>query len=65
MKVQVDSTKCEAYGTCAGEAPNLFELDDFGYATAVGAGLVPGGDEQIARDAVAACPVAAIRVLDE
>jgi ferredoxin len=65
MKVQVDATKCEGYGTCAEHLASLFELDEWGYATAAGDGTVPPGDEDLARRAIADCPVHAIRVLDE
>ena len=65
MKIQVDSTKCDAYGLCAESAPHLFELDDFGYATARNDGLVPAGDEPAADEAIRECPVQAIRVLEQ
>jgi ferredoxin len=64
MKVQVDSTKCDAYGLCTETAPQVFELDDFGYATARDGGVVLDGQEDAAKAAIAACPVHAIRVLD-
>lgn len=64
MKVQVDSTKCDAYGLCAETAPRLFELDDFGYATARAGGVVPDDQEDAAQAAIAACPVQAVRVLE-
>lgn len=65
MRVQVDSTRCDAYGLCAEAAPNLFELDDFGYATARNGGEVPSGEEPKANQAIRACPVSAIRVLEQ
>ena len=64
MKVQVDSTKCDAYGLCVESAPQVFELDDFGYAPARNGGVVAGQDETDAQAAIKACPVQAIRVLD-
>ncbi|WP_426243606.1 ferredoxin [Nocardioides sp. LHG3406-4] len=64
MKVLVDSTKCEAYGTCAEIAPEVFELDDFGYAAALADGVVPAEHEDVARKALEACPVRAIRTVD-
>jgi ferredoxin len=64
MKIQIDSTKCDAYGLCAEAAPQLFELDDFGYATATNDGVVPGSDEAAAQQAISECPVSAIRVLE-
>jgi ferredoxin len=65
MKIQVDSTKCDAYGLCAETAPQLFELDDFGYATATNDGVVPEEDRAAADLAIKACPVSAIRVLEQ
>jgi ferredoxin len=65
MKVQVDSTKCDAYGLCAEEAPELFELDDFGYAMARNDGTVPEGHEAGARAAVGICPALAIRIFEQ
>jgi ferredoxin len=64
MKVQVDSTKCDAYGLCVDSAPQVFELDDFGYAIARNGGVVAEQDEADAEAAIKACPVQAIRVLD-
>jgi ferredoxin len=65
MKVQVDSAKCDAYGLCAETAPELFELDDFGYALARDGGAVPPGEETTVEAAIKVCPVQAIRVLDQ
>jgi ferredoxin len=65
MKIQVDSTKCDAYGLCAEKAPHLFELDDFGYATASHGGIVAPADADLAREAVDVCPAGAIRILDQ
>jgi ferredoxin len=65
MKIQVDSTKCDAYGLCAEKAPDLFELDDFGYATVLNDGVVAAGNEECAREAVTICPAQAIRVLEQ
>ena len=64
MKIQVDSTKCDGYGLCAENAPQLLELDDFGYATARYGGVVPPGEETAAEAAIKSCPVEAIRVLE-
>jgi ferredoxin len=65
MKIQVDSTKCDAYGLCAETAPELFELDDFGYATARNDGTVPEEHRSAAEKAIVACPITAIRVLQQ
>jgi ferredoxin len=65
VKIQVDSTKCDAYGLCTETAPQVFELDDFGYATALGGGVVADADRAAALGAMDACPVKAIRVLED
>lgn len=64
MKAIVDSTKCQAYGTCAAECPSVFVLDEWGFAGVVGDGTVPSGDEEAARRAAASCPEDAITFLD-
>ncbi|MFE2089178.1 ferredoxin [Streptomyces sp. NPDC059460] len=59
MKVRVDMSRCQAYGTCADEAPAVFTLDEWGYAQAVDDELPPE-QEAAARRAAAACPARAI-----
>lgn len=60
MKMQVDATKCEAFGACADLCPSLFALDEWGYTGVIGDGTVPAGDEKAAESALAACPENAI-----
>lgn len=60
MKIQVDPTKCQAYGRCIEIGPDLFELDDFGFAVALEEGVVAPGNEDRAREAVRECPARAI-----
>jgi ferredoxin len=64
MKVHVDMSKCQAYGNCADAAPQLFSLDDWGYAVVEGDGNVAPQDEEAARNAAAACPAVAITLTD-
>jgi ferredoxin len=64
MKLNVDMSKCQAYGNCADAAPQLFSLDDWGYAVVEGDGTVAPEDEEAARSAVAACPAIAISLAD-
>lgn len=63
MKLVVDAAACQAYGLCADEAPDLVELDDFGYSAVVGDGEVPADRETAAKAAVDICPVKALRLL--
>jgi ferredoxin len=65
VRVKVDSEKCQGHNRCYAIAPELFEVDDYGYATEVGDGTVPAGMEDKARLAVANCPEFAISIEDE
>jgi ferredoxin len=60
MKVKVDSAKCDGFGTCAAHAPNVFLLDEWGYAYVEGDGTVPENEEDLVRRAIIDCPVHAI-----
>jgi ferredoxin len=64
MKVHVDSTKCSAYGACAETCPEVFALDDWGYAQVAGDGTVAPEHEAAARKAVHDCPERAITAED-
>jgi len=59
MKISIDTTKCSGHARCAAAAPDVFELDDSGYAVPF-AGEIPPHLEQAARDGVLACPERAI-----
>jgi ferredoxin len=61
MKLRVDSAKCDGYGRCVEIAPDLFELDEWGYASALD-GEVPPDQEDLAAQAARECPVAAVIV---
>jgi ferredoxin len=65
VRVRVDGEKCQGHNRCYAIAPELFEVDDYGYATEVGDGTVPAGMEEKARLAVANCPEFAISIEDE
>jgi ferredoxin len=65
MKAHVDPVKCEGFGTCRDVLPEVFLLDEWGYAYVEGDGQVPEGKETQAREAVALCPVHAITVTEE
>jgi ferredoxin len=64
MQVTVDPTKCEGFGICAELAPQVFELDEWGYAAVTGGGEVPAELEAVVRRAAGACSVRAITVQD-
>ena len=60
MKIRVETEKCQGHNRCFVVAPELFELDDYGYAHELSDGEVPPGLEQKARLAVQNCPERAI-----
>jgi len=60
MKVRVDPTKCQAHGDCNGICPDVFKLDEWGYAYSDDDGLVPRELEGSVENAIAACPEDAI-----
>ena len=61
MRVTVDPTKCDGYGTCFAMCPSVFRSDDWGYASTEGDGTVPLEDEEMARCVIALCAEHAIR----
>lgn len=63
MKVTIDASRCQGRGYCAKYAPEVFEVDDDGWSSPRHGGLVPPGQEESARTAVAACPEDAITIL--
>ena len=65
MRVKVDPDKCEGHNRCCALAPELFDVDDYGTATALNDGLVPPGLEEKAKLAVQNCPEHAIAFVNE
>jgi ferredoxin len=64
IRVSVDQAKCQGHNRCYSLAPELFDVDDYGTASAVGDGLVPPELEEKARRAVANCPEYAITLTE-
>ena len=62
MRVHVDADKCQGHNRCYALAPELFDVDDLGYAHELNGGVVPAGEEEKARLAVANCPEHAIEM---
>ncbi|MEU6307198.1 ferredoxin [Streptomyces chartreusis] len=62
MKLLLDSTRCQGYGLCQEPAPELIDLDEWGYAQ-LRVTEVPTGDREAAEAAVAACPNSALRLV--
>jgi ferredoxin len=65
MRVRVDQDKCQGHNRCYALAPELFDVDDYGTASAIGDGEVPPELQEKARLAVANCPEYAITIEDE
>jgi ferredoxin len=63
MRVEVDRDRCEGNAVCVGIAPDLFDLDDEDYAV-VKADPIPGDREDLAEQAIAECPRAALNRRD-
>jgi ferredoxin len=65
MRVHVISERCEGHNRCYAIAPDLFDVDDLGFAHELGDGTVPAGQEEQARLAVANCPEYAIELSED
>lgn len=62
MKISVDSAMCQGHNRCIAVAPDLFEIDEEGFASAAGDGIVPWEMREKAELAVDNCPEQAIRI---
>jgi ferredoxin len=60
LRVVVDREKCQGHNRCCKLAPELFEADDLGFATALNGGMVAPEHEAKALLAVRNCPEFAI-----
>lgn len=65
MRISVDAEKCQGHNRCKTVAPDLFELDDYGYASVAGDGSIPKDAEEKARLAISNCPEFAIEIIEE
>lgn len=65
MRIKLDRTVCDGFGTCALRAPDVFSLDEWGYPTLVGDGTVAEADRDGVMRALLDCPVHAIIAVDE
>jgi ferredoxin len=64
MKITVDPQLCAGHNRCTAVAPHLFDIDDEGYASAAGDGVVEDADREVAELARDNCPEQAIRLDD-
>ncbi|MDT7551533.1 MAG: ferredoxin [Pseudonocardiales bacterium] len=60
MKISVDPQLCAGHNRCTAVAPHLFDIDDEGYASASGDGVVDEADREVAELARDNCPEQAI-----
>lgn len=65
LRVSVDPEKCQGHNRCQALAPELFEVDELGFARAKGTGTVPADLEGKALLAVRNCPEYAVRASRE
>lgn len=61
-RLVVDGDRCQGHNRCASLAPELFAIDDLGFASAAGPS-VPRDAMEKARLAVRNCPEFAIRLV--
>ena len=62
MRIKVDTEKCQGHNRCYSLAPELFDVDDYGYAKEIDDGTVPPELEDKAKLAAANCPELAISI---
>ena len=62
MRVHIELDQCEGHGLCAATAPDLYDLDDDGFAANADF-EVPDALIADAESGVSACPMSAIRLL--
>jgi ferredoxin len=62
MKIVVDHDRCTGHARCNATAPDLYELDEYGYC-AVTELEVPAGREKAAQAGAHECPERAIKIV--
>lgn len=62
MKVRVNTELCQGHNRCFALAPELFDIDDYGTAFAIGDGAVPPELEAKAKLARDNCPEFAVEL---
>jgi ferredoxin len=60
-RIEIDRTLCSGFGACTELAPEIFELDAGGTASV----RTGESDDPRVLEAAAACPMAAIRVIED
>jgi len=62
-QIVTDTHVCQGYANCLVTAPDYFDLDDDG-KVALLAEHPTAADEPVVREAVASCPVRALKLLE-
>jgi ferredoxin len=62
LRLEIDRITCDAYGACAELLPEGIDLDEWGYPV-LAPGNVPAHLVELAKRAVDACPVLALRLV--
>jgi len=65
MRIEFDRDKCQGHNRCYMLAPDLFDVDDEGYAILRDAGSVPAELERQAQLAADNCPEFAITLVED
>ena len=66
MRVQIDSEKCQGHNRCYAMAPGMFKVDEYGYASPQGDGVLADEEDlELAQRAVENCPERAIDIIEE
>ncbi|WP_328902837.1 ferredoxin [Streptomyces sp. NBC_00441] len=61
MKIEINRAACEGHGLCEQTAPDVYALDEEGYAY-VRVPEIPAGLQPSAEAGARVCPVAALQV---
>ena len=59
-RIEIDRSLCSGFGACAELGPDLFEIDEGGTASV----RVGESNDSVVLDAAAACPMAAINIIE-
>jgi ferredoxin len=62
-QVRVDPTRCKGYSVCSNLAPEVFALDEWGFAH-VQDGTITVENRRLILKSVRGCPVKAVRILE-
>jgi ferredoxin len=64
MKIEFDQDRCAGHAMCNAAAPDVYDLDDYGYCL-LHTAEVPSGLEDQARAGTEACPERALTLIED